>query len=84
MSPDDAEEAYNREWPALNQRKVDAIKKGDWQASKMARRALSALSIKYEDRHTVSEPPAEVVTPTIEEQLMGLHHRVNRLEELIK
>ena len=51
MSPEDAERLYNKEWPAFNQRKIDAVKTGDHKKILAARRALSALSITYQDRH---------------------------------
>ena len=59
MSPDDAEARYNKEWPAFNQRLVDAKVGGSHKKIMDARRQLSALSIKYDDRHRVEPEPED-------------------------
>jgi len=55
MTPEEAKEKYESEWPALNALKEDAIAKGDKEGIKRARRRLSHLSEICYDRFTLDE-----------------------------
>ena len=56
MTPADAERKYNEEWPEFNKRLKRAVRMDNKTNILSARRALSALSIRYEDRHKKPEP----------------------------
>ena len=64
MKPEEAQIKYDQEWPALNKEKEIVTLSGDKKAIKKVRQKLTALSIKYEDRHIkpeVKEPYPECV-----------------------
>lgn len=62
MKPEEAEAAYNREWPAFDERLQRAKAKGNPKVIKRARQALSALSVKYDERHVRTPEPEPVNT----------------------
>lgn len=76
MTPKEAQQAYDREWPDFNRIKEIAVRSGNQKSEKRARQMLSALSVKYSDRHIIPDQP-----PTIEERLIDLEERVMLLEK---
>ena len=72
MTPKEARECYEAEWPALNAAKEEASARGDAKAAKKARQQLSALSQRYAARH---EPP-----PREPSAMEDLQRRVAELE----
>ena len=76
-------EAYQREWPAANANLQAAKALGAPNLVKQARRALSALSDKYANRHDLDEPEPESATV---EELRDLlqdfyNHAKNKLDD---
>lgn len=56
MTPAEAKEKYEAEWPALNAAKEEAMARGDTTAAKKCRQQLNRLSQKYKARHDLNRP----------------------------
>lgn len=59
MTPQEAQDFYEQQWPVLNAQKQVARGRGDTIGAKKARQALSALSSKCSARHELHNEPVE-------------------------
>ena len=57
LTPEEARERYEAEWPAINAEKLKAIAANDKKAAKLARQKLSRLSQKYAARFEERDQP---------------------------
>jgi len=63
MTPEEARDRYDAEWPALHEACRVAVDACDTAAAKKCRQALSALSIRCKARFELLSPPPEEECP---------------------